>query len=247
MSIPGDLSTSPTATVVPTGRPTARRLITLGIVLTAISALVLFGGVVMAAGLGDGGPNPKGIAGIVIGLFMGFIGVMSLITTWSARHAGVSVDHRELWVGNGKAQNVIPWQSLAGLGLHWSKVGKRGLKVYSIELCPSAPSTATTRSCGPWSATRNRRTPPFLGCATASLSPRAPGWPWALRSGSGSPICGSARPSVRPAAWAFRTAGGTGSVARILALRRAAPGVYRSLGHVQRVSRSRSCRAWGGC
>ncbi|MFJ8363641.1 hypothetical protein [Streptomyces sp. NPDC093984] len=139
MSIPGELSPSPTATVVPTGRRAARRMIPLSIVLAAISALVLFGGIAVTAGIGGGGPNPKGIGGIVIGLLMGFISVMSPITTWSARRSGVSVDHRGLWVSNGKAQNVIPWRSLAGVGLHWSRLGKRGVKVYSIELCPNAP------------------------------------------------------------------------------------------------------------
>ena len=141
MSFPGELSPSPspTATVVPTGRRSSRRMIPLGVVLTAISALVLFGGTAMTAGLRDGAPNPKGIGGIVMGLFMGSIGVTSLITTWSARHRGVSVDGTGLWVSNGKAQNVIPWQSLAGVGLHWSRMGRGGVKVYSIELCPNAP------------------------------------------------------------------------------------------------------------
>jgi hypothetical protein len=139
MSFSGELSPSPTATVVPTGRRASRRTIPLGIVLTAISALVLFGGTAMTAGLGDGGPNPKGIGGIVIGLLMGFISVTSLIATCSARHSSVSVDHTGLWVSNGKARSVIPWQRLAGVGLHWSKVGKGGVKVYSIELCPNAP------------------------------------------------------------------------------------------------------------
>ncbi|MGV9248603.1 hypothetical protein [Streptomyces sp. NPDC003710] len=139
MSFSGELTPSPSATVVPTGRRASRRMIPLGIVLTTISALVLFGGIAVTAGLGDGEPNPKGIGGIVLGLFMGFVGVTSLITTWAARHSSVSVDHTGLWVDNGKAQNVIPWQSLAGVGLHWSKVGKRGVKIYSIELCPNAP------------------------------------------------------------------------------------------------------------
>ncbi|WP_260326924.1 hypothetical protein [Streptomyces sp. TLI_185] len=107
--------------------------------LTVISALVLFGGIAVTAGLGDGAPNPKGIGGIVMGLFMGSIGVTSLITTWSARHSSVSVDHTGLWVSNANAQNVIPWLSLAGVGLYWSKVGRGGVKVYSIELCPNAP------------------------------------------------------------------------------------------------------------
>ncbi|MPY63485.1 hypothetical protein FNH08_41925 [Streptomyces spongiae] len=112
-------------------------MIPLGIVLTAISALVLFGGIAVAAGLGEGGPNPKGIGGIVIGLFMGFISVGSLVVTWSSRHSSVSVDQMGLWVSNGKVQNVIPWQGLAGVGLHWSKSGKSGVKTHSIELFPN--------------------------------------------------------------------------------------------------------------
>ncbi|MEU6098678.1 hypothetical protein [Streptomyces sp. NPDC047079] len=70
---------------------------------------------------------------------MGFISVTSLMTTWVARRSSVSVDQRGLWVSNGKAQNVIPWQSLAGVGVYWSKVGKGRVKTYSIELCPNAP------------------------------------------------------------------------------------------------------------
>ncbi|MET8957395.1 hypothetical protein ACWEO4_25980 [Streptomyces sp. NPDC004393] len=132
-------SPSPSATVVPTGQRASRRMIPLGIVLTALSALVLLGGIVVTAGLGDAGPSPKGIGGIVIGLFMGFIGVTSLITTWAARRSSVSVDETGLWVGNGKAQNVVPWQGLAGVGLYWCKVGKRGVRMYSIELCPNTP------------------------------------------------------------------------------------------------------------
>jgi hypothetical protein len=145
MSFSGEISPTPspspslTATVVPTGRRASRRMIPLGIVLTAISALVLAGGTVRTAGLGEGGPDLRGIGGIAIGLLMGFLSVTSLITAWSARHSSVSVDHTGLWVSNGKAQNVIPWQTLAGVGLHWSKVGKGGVKVYSLELCPNAP------------------------------------------------------------------------------------------------------------
>ncbi|MGI5458462.1 hypothetical protein ACQEWB_35860 [Streptomyces sp. CA-249302] len=141
MSFSGELTPSPTATVVPTGRRASRRMLPLGIVLTAISVLVLFGGIAVTAGLGDDGPNLKGIGGILIGLLIGFIGVTSLIATWSARNSSVSIDHTGLWVSNGKERNVIPWQGLAGVGLHWSEVGRgRGrVKVYSVELCPSAP------------------------------------------------------------------------------------------------------------
>lgn len=132
-------SPSPTATVVPTGRRSSRRMVPLGIVLTAISALVLFGGTAMTVGLGDAAPNPKGLGGIAMGLFLGFIGVANLVTAWSGRHSSVSVDHQGLWVSNGRAQNVIPWQRLAGVGLYWSRTGRGGVKVYSIELCPNAP------------------------------------------------------------------------------------------------------------
>lgn len=114
-------------------------MIPLGIVLTAVSAFLLFGGIAITTGLGDGGPNAKGIGGIIMGLFMGFISVGSLITAWSSRHSSMSVDQTGLWVSNGKAQSVIPWQSLAGVGLYWSRVGKgrSSVKVYSVELCPS--------------------------------------------------------------------------------------------------------------
>jgi hypothetical protein len=141
MSFPSGLSPSPTATVVHTGRRASRRVIPLGIVLTTISAFLLFGGIAVTAGLGNGGPNPKGIGGIVMGLFMGFVSAGSLIAAWSGRHSSVSIDHTGLWVSDGKARNVVPWQSLAGVGLHWSKVGKGrgGVKVCSIELCPNTP------------------------------------------------------------------------------------------------------------
>ncbi|MFC8515132.1 hypothetical protein [Streptomyces sp. NPDC057257] len=141
MSSSSELTPSPTAVVVPTGRRASTRMLPLGIVLTAIAALVLVGGIAVTAGLGSGDPSLKGIGGIVMGLFIGFIGVTSLIATWSARHSSVSVDHTGLWVSDGKAQNVIPWQGLAGVGLHWSEVGRgRGrVKVYSVELCPNYP------------------------------------------------------------------------------------------------------------
>ncbi|MEW2402679.1 hypothetical protein [Streptomyces sp. NPDC046862] len=68
---------------------------------------------------------------------MGVISVGSLVVAWSGRRSSVSVDDAGLWVSNGKVGNVIPWQSLAGVGLHWSKAGKSGVKMYSIELFPN--------------------------------------------------------------------------------------------------------------
>ncbi|MEU6147560.1 hypothetical protein ABZ848_45335 [Streptomyces sp. NPDC047081] len=140
MSFSGELAPAPTATVVPTGRRAFARALPRAIVLTAIAAIVLAGGIAVTAGLTGDEPSLKGIGGIVMGLLIGFIGVTSLIATWSARHSSVSVDHTGLWVSNGKAQSVIPWQGLAAVGLYWSDVGKgRGrVKVYSVELCPNS-------------------------------------------------------------------------------------------------------------
>ncbi len=106
--------------------------------LTLISGLVLLGGVGVLVGMGDAEPSPKGIGGVVIGGLMGFISVAGLLNTWAARKSTVSVDGTGLWLYNGTAQNVIPWDTLAAVGLYWSTMG-RGVKVYSIELCPSGP------------------------------------------------------------------------------------------------------------
>ncbi|MEU6846147.1 hypothetical protein ABZ930_30155 [Streptomyces sp. NPDC046716] len=129
---------APTATVVRTGQRNASRMLPLGIVLTAVGLLVLCAGVVLVAGVGDGGPRLRGIGGIVIGLFILFIGVTSLMSSWASRRSTVSIDPTGLWVSDGKVRNVVPWQTLAGVGLYWSRFG-RGAKVYSIELCPSDP------------------------------------------------------------------------------------------------------------
>jgi hypothetical protein len=139
MSTPHDHAPAPTATatVIRTGQRNAAKALPLGIVLTAVGLLVLFGGVVITAGLGEDDPSPKGVVGIVMGLLILFVGVTSLISAWASRRSTVSIDQTGLWVGDGKVQGVVPWHTLAGVGLHWSKLGRT--KVYSIELCPSGP------------------------------------------------------------------------------------------------------------
>jgi hypothetical protein len=139
MSTPHAFHPAPTATVVRTGQRGARKGLPLSILGTAIGALVLLGGIAVTAGLNGRPANPGGIVGILMGLLIGFISVTSLIAVWSARNSSVGVDQTGLWVNNGKAQNVIPWHTLAGVGLYWSKVGRHGVKVYSIELCPNGP------------------------------------------------------------------------------------------------------------
>ncbi|MFZ3560222.1 MULTISPECIES: hypothetical protein [unclassified Streptomyces] len=138
MSTPHSHAPSPTATVVRTGQRGATRMLPLGIVMTLVGLLVLFGGVVITAGLGDDDPSPKGVVGVVMGLFILFIAVVSVMSAWTSRRSTVSIDQVGLWAGDGKVRGLIPWRSLAGVGLHWSRYG-RGATVYSIELCPSGP------------------------------------------------------------------------------------------------------------
>ncbi|MER8012134.1 hypothetical protein [Streptomyces sp. NPDC094149] len=140
MSHPGPLSPSPTATVIHTGRHAARRVLPRGIVLTALGAVTLSGGTVAVAGLGERTPDPAGFGGILIGLLMGFVGISSFLAGWSARRSTVTVDASGLWVNNGDAEGVIPWQDLAGVGLYWSRTGRRrNLQICSLELYPKSP------------------------------------------------------------------------------------------------------------
>lgn len=137
MSTPHAHAPAPGATVVRTGQRGATKALPLGIVLTAVGLLVLFGGVSITVGLRDAEPSPKGVVGIVMGLLILFVSVTSLISAWVSRRSTVSIDRTGLWVSDGKVRGVVPWHTLAGVGLHWSKLGRT--KVYSIELCPSGP------------------------------------------------------------------------------------------------------------
>ncbi|MCX5530898.1 hypothetical protein OG785_10040 [Streptomyces sp. NBC_00006] len=137
MSTPHGHGPAPTATVIRTGQRNATKALPLGIVLTAVGLLVLFGGVAITVGLGEDDPSPKGVVGIVMGLLILFVSVTSLISAWVSRRSTVGIDQTGLWVSDGKVLGVVPWNSLAGVGLHWSKLGRT--KVYSIELCPSGP------------------------------------------------------------------------------------------------------------
>ncbi|MET9513169.1 hypothetical protein ABZX62_32800 [Streptomyces flavidovirens] len=91
------------------------------------------------AGLAGKEPNPGGIAGVLVGLLIGFVGVAFLTSAWKARHTFLCVDHTGLWVSNPGGRQVIPWDTLAGIGLHWSKAGSRAMKDYSVELFPNGP------------------------------------------------------------------------------------------------------------
>ncbi|MEU1854152.1 hypothetical protein ABZ499_34070 [Streptomyces sp. NPDC019990] len=91
----------------------------------------------IATGNQKGASTPAGYAGLVFMLGLGVLGGFFLIASWANRRTRILVDHSGLWIDSGKLRNVIPWQTLAGVGLYWSKFGRR--TVYSLELFPTGP------------------------------------------------------------------------------------------------------------
>lgn len=125
--------------MVRTGR---RSLLTAGPICLLLVLLGLAGvaGLVMVAtGTNRGEVTGPGIAGAVVMLVLGALGVLFGIPIWQGRGTAVAVDVRGVWLDNGRARQVIPWAVLAGVGVHWSKGGNSGVAQYSLELCPSGP------------------------------------------------------------------------------------------------------------
>ncbi|MFH8697575.1 hypothetical protein [Streptomyces chartreusis] len=129
---------SPNAVVIRTGRRAAMTGLPCSVVLIGIGAVGVFGTALVATGNQKGQSSIAGFAGMVFMLAFGALGVLLFITNWSNRHNRLLVDHTGLWVAGKRAQNVIPWRTLAGVGLFWSKLGQGG-KAYSLELFPSGP------------------------------------------------------------------------------------------------------------
>ncbi|WP_175647612.1 hypothetical protein [Streptomyces cyaneochromogenes] len=131
-------SPAPDATVIRTGRRGAVTGLPCSVLLIAIGAIGVFGAVVIATGNQKGEFTAAGFAGLVFMLALGALGVFLFIGHWANRRNRILLDHTGLWVDNGKLRNVIPWQTLAGVSLYWSKLG-RSQKVYSLELFPAGP------------------------------------------------------------------------------------------------------------
>ncbi|MEU0744711.1 hypothetical protein [Streptomyces sp. NPDC006134] len=108
------------------------------VLLIAIGAVGVCGAVVVATGNQKGESTVAGFAGLAFMVVLGIIGVFLFIAQWANRRTRVLFDHTGLWVENGNRRNVIPWQTLAGVGLYWSRFG-RSRKVYSLELLPDGP------------------------------------------------------------------------------------------------------------
>ncbi|MER5937506.1 hypothetical protein ABT121_09330 [Streptomyces sp. NPDC001928] len=125
-------SPAPDAVVIPTGRRGAMVGLPCSVLLIAMGAVGVFGAVVIATGDQKGESTLAGFAGLVFMLALGVLGVFLFIANWANRKTRILVDHTGLWIDSGKLRNVVPWQTLAGVGLYWSKLGRQ--KVYSLEL-----------------------------------------------------------------------------------------------------------------
>lgn len=81
-------------------------------------------------------------AGLLLLLFAAFIaypGFKQFRRGREYRQLFASVDETGLWVHNTVGRNVIRWDTLAAVALHWSKADNQAGKDYSIELCPTVP------------------------------------------------------------------------------------------------------------
>ncbi|WP_030602001.1 hypothetical protein [Streptomyces fulvoviolaceus] len=131
-------SPAPDATVVPTGRRGAMTGLPCSVLLIVIGAAGVSGGVVVATGNQKGESGVAGFAGLAFMVALGVLGVFLFVGHWANRSNRILVDGTGLWIDSGKLQHVIPWQSLAGVALHWSRFG-RSQKVYSLEMFPNGP------------------------------------------------------------------------------------------------------------
>ncbi|MEU9440548.1 hypothetical protein AB0D42_06390 [Streptomyces sp. NPDC048304] len=67
-------------------------------------------------------------------LLLGLAGLSTLRPVWSWRRRVTALDSQGFWVMEGKRAVLIPWDSLAGVGIHWARYGRT--HVYTVELCP---------------------------------------------------------------------------------------------------------------
>ncbi|MDG4857176.1 hypothetical protein P8605_03235 [Streptomyces sp. T-3] len=127
---------APTATLIKTGRNSMRNGLIGGAGCGVIGlAFVVAGIVVLVADK----PGTNGVGALAFGALLLMGPVIVLLMLWKGRNAFICVDHVGLWISNPRGQKVIPWDSLAGVGLHWSKPKGKGPKQYSLELCPGGP------------------------------------------------------------------------------------------------------------
>ncbi|WP_406170655.1 hypothetical protein [Streptomyces sp. NBC_00996] len=114
-----------------------RRLRT-GLPGTLIALLLAPLPLVVTAGKGGAGAGQWIFAGVWL-LLWGGLGALMTYALWAGRGTLLAFDAYGVWWQHSQErQTVVPWQSLAGVGLYWAHKGnaKAGQKVMSLELCP---------------------------------------------------------------------------------------------------------------
>ncbi|RLK22962.1 hypothetical protein DER29_0808 [Micromonospora sp. M71_S20] len=128
---------APNAAVIPTGRRRAR----IGLPLALLLVLAGVGGLVAAVAVIGGSHQPRSpVAGLVAAGILAALGVpggLLLVAFWRQRRARILVDHAGMWFDTGTRRQVIPWRTLAGVGLFHSQ-GHRS-SFHSLELYPTGP------------------------------------------------------------------------------------------------------------
>ncbi|WP_327356132.1 hypothetical protein [Streptomyces sp. NBC_01304] len=140
MTSPYAQGPAPTATLIRTGRTMFRQSALGGSGCALVGAALLVMGILLTAGIIGDASAAGGIAVTVLGGFLLIMFCFVLRISWKSRNAFLCVDQVGLWVSGQAGQKVIPWDTLAGVGLYWSKpMGKGKVKQHSLELCPSGP------------------------------------------------------------------------------------------------------------
>ncbi|MFE5890517.1 hypothetical protein [Streptomyces sp. NPDC056468] len=128
---------APTATVIHYAQRVARQGFVIGGTFMVMGALFVVLAVIVTAGLNGNDPQPVGLVALLFAT-IGYSGFKIFRSALTLRPQAVSVDETGLWLRNSAGQNVIRWDSLAAVAVHWSENDRRA-RQYSIELCPSGP------------------------------------------------------------------------------------------------------------
>ncbi|MFI5884296.1 hypothetical protein [Streptomyces sp. NPDC051554] len=94
--------------------------------VVVIIVVVCVGGLVNVLVTGKAG----GWLLVPLGLFVPLL----LRKPWRLRHEVTALDGNGFWLLSGKQAALIPWDSLAGVGIYWARANKT--IYYSLELCP---------------------------------------------------------------------------------------------------------------
>ncbi|AZQ35917.1 hypothetical protein EJ357_22555 [Streptomyces cyaneochromogenes] len=133
----GPAAPAPTATVISYAQRITRKGLVLGGIFMAMGVLFVVLAVIITAGLNGNDPQPVGLVALLFAT-IGYSGLKLFRSALALRPQSVSIDDTGLWLRNSAGQNVIRWDNLAGVAVHWSE-NDRNVRQYSIELCPSGP------------------------------------------------------------------------------------------------------------